>query len=105
MVSVPGAVRVKADITGKFPFCTNIDDTDKDDPAGYGSFWITQVGSLRPSHHHRSLWFQGPGTRHVLKVSARRAAEESIEMPVFCVLVLLIESRLMYPNVTEKHAP
>jgi hypothetical protein len=55
MVSVLGAVRSKADITGKFPFCTNIDDTDKDDPAGYGSFWITQV---RPRKYLR-LSLQG----------------------------------------------
>jgi hypothetical protein len=47
MVSVLGAVRSKADLSGQRPFCTDIHDTNKDDPAGYGSFWITQVRLIK----------------------------------------------------------
>jgi hypothetical protein len=47
MVSNLGVIRSDADVPANFPFCTNIDDTDKDDPAGYGSFWITQVRPIK----------------------------------------------------------
>jgi hypothetical protein len=47
MVSNLGVIRSDADVPANFPFCTDIDDTDKDDPDGYGSFKITQVRPLK----------------------------------------------------------
>jgi hypothetical protein len=47
MVSSLGVIRPNADVPAKFAFCTDIDDTDKDNPDGYGSFKITQVRPLK----------------------------------------------------------
>jgi hypothetical protein len=47
MVSTLKVVGLGADVSGDKPFCTNIDDTDKDDPDGYGSFKIPQVRPLK----------------------------------------------------------